>query len=97
MPLQVRGVDVEGQEFEEFSEALDVSRRGLSFLTRRQLPLFASVTLVIPGRGQAKPGEGPSDFFATAAVVRVQKEGDLYRVALRFVGATLPVYSAENV
>lgn len=72
-----------------------MSRRGLSFLTKRELPLFATVTVVIPGRGPARPAEGPTDFFTIASVVRVQKEIETYRVGLRFVGATLPMYSAE--
>jgi len=74
VPIQVHGVDAEGEEFEESIEAMEVSRRGLSFLTKRNLALFASLTVVIPGRGPTIPGEGPSDFFAPASVVRVIKE-----------------------
>jgi hypothetical protein len=97
VPIQVRGVDGHGQEYEEFTEALEVSRRGLSFSTQRELPLYASVTVVIPGRGPFLPDQGPSDFFANATVVRVKKEGELSRVSLRFIGATLPVYTSENI
>jgi hypothetical protein len=95
LPVQIRGVDAQGTEYEEMTEALDVSRRGVSILTRRPLELFASLTIVIPGRGPSRPGEGPTDFFTTATVVRVNKEDDMYRVGIRFVGATLPMYSAE--
>jgi hypothetical protein len=43
-----------------------------------------------------RPGQGPSDFFAEAAVVRTMHEREeLYRVGVRFMGATLPMYSAE--
>jgi hypothetical protein len=97
VPIEVRGVDGQGQQFEESTEALEVSRRGLSFATQRELPLYASLTVVIPGRGPTRPGEGPTDFFATATVVRVKKEGETSRVSLRFVGATLPVYTSENI
>jgi hypothetical protein len=90
-------VDAQGESCEEFTEAIEVSRRGLSFVTRRDLPEFASLTVVLPGRGPTRPGEGPADFFAEAAVVRVHKEGDLNRVSIRFVGATLLTYAAENV
>ena len=96
VPINVRGVDAQGQAFEESTEALDVSRRGLSFLTSRDLPTFATLTVVIPGRGPSRPGEGPTDFFSNAAVVRVQKEGEMTRVSIRFVGATLAVYTAET-
>lgn len=96
IPVQVRGTDARGDSFEESAEALDVSRRGLSILTRREIPLFANLTVTIPGRGPMRPGEGPSDFFSQATVVRVVKEGDLNRVGIRFVGATLPMYTAET-
>jgi len=96
VPIQIRGVDARGEAFEEFTEALEVSRRGLSLLTKRDLPLSTSLTVVIPGRGPGRPGEGPTDFFSTAAVVRVEKEGEMNRVSIRFVGATLSTYTAET-
>lgn len=96
IPLQIRGIDAHGVDFEESTEAVQVSRRGLSFLTRRELQPLAVVTLLIPGRGPNRPGEGSTDFFTTAAVVRVIPEAGLYRVSLRFIGATLTMYSAET-
>lgn len=96
VPVEIRGEDAHGESFEESTEALDVSRRGLAVLTRRDLPLHTTLTVVIPGRGPYRPGEGPTDFFATAAVVRVNKEGEMNRVAIRFVGATLATYTAET-
>jgi hypothetical protein len=96
VPVQIRGVDAGGEAFEESTEALEVSRRGLSLLTKRDLPLYSSLTVVLPGRGPSRPGEGPTDFFSTAAVVRVEKEGELNRVSIRFVGATLSTYTAES-
>jgi hypothetical protein len=96
VPVEIRGVDAQGEAFEEFTEAQDVSRRGLSVLTKRDLPLHTSLTVLLPGRGPVRPGEGPTDFFASAAVVRVEKEGEMNRVAIRFVGATLATYTAES-
>jgi hypothetical protein len=96
IPIRVRGVDTHGNEFDDFTTALEVSRRGLSFLTRHEPAVLATLTVVIPGRGPMRPGQGPSDFFAEAAVVRtVHEKEELYRVGVRFVGATLPMYSAE--
>ena len=98
IPIHVRGVDAQGREFEDSNVAVEVSRRGLSFLTKYELPVFASLSVVIPGRGPVIPGEGPTDFFAEATVVRSTLEGDnLYRVGLRFMGATLPMYSSESL
>jgi hypothetical protein len=96
IPIRVRGVDAHGAEFEESTETVEVSRRGLSFLTRRELKPLATVTVVIPGRRPYGVGEEPTDFFSTAAVVRILTEADSYRVSLRFIGATLTTYSAET-
>jgi hypothetical protein len=96
IPIRVCGVDAQGTEFEESTVTVEVSRRGLSFLTERELKPLATVTVVIPGRGPRHPGEGPPDFFSTAAVVRILKEAESYRVSLRFIGATLTTYSAET-
>ena len=97
IPIQVHGVDAAGMEFEEATNALEVSRRGLSFLTKHELANFATLSVVIPGRGPVRPGEGPSDFFTEAAVVRTVKEDEeSFRVGVRFMGATLPMYSSES-
>ena len=96
IPIRVRGVDAQGTEFEVSTETVEVSRRGLSFLTELELKTPGTVTVVIPGRGPRHAGEGPTDFFSTAAVLSVLKEADSYRVILRFIGATLTTYSAET-
>ena len=97
VPVQIKGVDARGEAFEEFTEAIEVSRRGLSLLTRRELAVYTALTVVLPGRGPTRPGEGPADFFAEASVVRVSKEGEMNVVSIRFVGATLLTYTPETV
>jgi PilZ domain len=96
IPVQIGGVDAKGENFEEWFDAEEVSRRGVSVLTKRDLPVFTSLKVTIPGRGPTRPGEGPTDFYAEASVVRVKKEGELNRVSIRFMGATLAVYTAES-
>jgi hypothetical protein len=96
VPVEIRGEDAQGEAFEESTEALDVSRRGLAVLTKRDVPVNSTLSVLLPGRGPSRPGEGPTDFFATAAVVRVEKEGEMNRVAIRFMGATLATYTAET-
>jgi PilZ domain-containing protein len=96
IPVHLRGTDARGEIFEETLEAQNVSRRGLSVLTRRDLAISSTLSVVLPGRGHFQPGQGPSDFLVNATVVRVEKSGDLNRIALRFVGATLATYSAET-
>ena len=98
IPIRVQGMDVAGQEYNDSTTALEVSRRGLSFLTKHNLAIFATLTVVIPGRGPARPNEGPTDFFAEATVVRcVKEDGEFYCVGVRFRGATLPMYSSEGI
>jgi hypothetical protein len=95
--IQIQGVDSTGQAYYDSATALEVSRRGLSFLTRRELALFATLIIVIPGRGPMRPAERPADFFTEAAVVRSSKEDEGFnRIGVRFIGATLPMYSAEG-
>ena len=98
IPIEVKGLDALGVEYDDSTTALEVSRRGLSFLSKRDLAVFAALTIVIPGRGPTRPGQGASDFFTEAAVVRTTKVDEgFYRVSVRFIGATLPMYSAERV
>ena len=97
IPIQVRGLDTMGEEYDDSTTALEVSRRGLSFLTKRELAVFATLTVVIPGRGPLRSDEGPTDFFTEATVVRnVKEDEESYRVSVRFMGATLPMYSSEG-
>jgi hypothetical protein len=96
LPLRVRGVDAEGEEFEETTETLDVSRRGLSFLTRRDLPLLSVLTILIPNRSSAKAGKESGEFFSAASVVEVQKQEEGNRAGVRFMGASLNMYSPET-
>ena len=98
VPIQVRGLDAAGDEYEDSTSALEVSRRGLSFLTKRELSIFAMLTIVIPGRGPVRPEEGPTDFFTEATIVRsVKEDEEFFRISVRFMGATLPMYSAEGI
>lgn len=96
IPIQIRGTDARGDEFEEWCDAEEVSRRGLSVKTRRELPVDTNLSVTIPGRGPVRAGEGATDFFSEASVVRVLKEGEMNRISVRFVGATLAIYTAES-
>jgi PilZ domain len=94
--LRVRGVDTRGEEFEELTEAADISRRGLCFITQHDLPLNSKVSILIPRLGSGSGGTGTGDFYSSAAVVSVSKDENCNRIGIRFVGATLPIYTAEN-
>ena len=52
--------------------------------------------MVIPGRGPTRAQEGPTDFFSSAAIVRVVPEGEIKRVSLRFIGSTLMTFVSEG-
>jgi len=58
IPVRLSGTDARGEIFEETLEAQDVSRRGLSVLTRRDLAVSSTISIVIPGRGRFQPGQG---------------------------------------
>lgn len=97
IPIYVRGLDAAGNEYDHATHAVEVSRRGLSFLTPCCLAVFAPLTIIIPGRGPVRDSEGATDFFVEATVVRCVKEDkDSYRIGVRFRGATLPMYSSER-
>lgn len=97
LAIRVQGVDSAGEAYNDDVTALEVSRRGLSFLTPRELALFTIVTIIIAGRGPARAGQGPTDFFTEAAVVRCSKDQEgVNRVGVRFLGASLPMYSPEG-
>lgn len=99
IPIQVRGLDAAGMAYDESTTAVEVSRRGLSFLTRHELAPSATLTVVIPGRGPSRSDdEGPADFFAQATVTHsVKEDHERYFVGVRFVGATFPMYSPESI
>jgi hypothetical protein len=95
--IRVHGVDSAGHTYDDFTTALEVSRRGLSFLTKHKLEVPANLTVLIPGRGPVRAGDGPTDFFTEATVVRSIKEDEnFFRVAVRFMGATLTMYCSEG-
>ena len=94
--MEIRGTDEAGEEFQEFVTALEVSRRGASFLTPLNLAVLSELTVAIPGRGPTRAEEGPTDFFSSAAIVRVVPEGEMKRVSLRFIGSTLMTFVSEG-
>jgi hypothetical protein len=98
IPIHVKGVDSLGLAFDDAASALEVSRRGLSFLSKHDMSVFAMLTIIIPGRGPVRPNVGATDFFTEATVVRsVKVDEEFYRISVRFMGATLPMYSAEAI
>jgi len=96
--IRVQGLTSSGHAYDDATTAVDVSRRGLSFLTKHSLAVFAALTVIIPGRGPMRHPEGATDFFTEAVVVRsIKDDQGFYRVGIRFMGATLPMYSAEGL
>ena len=96
VPVRVRGVDTDGDVFEESTEALEVSRRGFSILTKRDLHVSAPLIVVFPGRGPGRTGRKAADFLTGASVMRIRRDGRKNLVSVRFVGATLPTYTSED-
>lgn len=96
VPVRIRGLDAEGESFEELTQATNISRRGLCLLTRRAIRLHSQLTVVFPGLGPPREGRGPTDLFARAIAVSIRKDGKTRRVGMRLIGATLTIYSSEG-
>jgi hypothetical protein len=88
-PVRIQGADARGVNFDEPVRTINVSEQGMALLTQRDLPRSAILTVSIPGRGATRPRGGRADFLAQAIVAYVLPEGDLNRVGLRFICATL--------
>ena len=58
IPLEIDGTDENGESFKESVTALEVSRRGTSFLTGRSYGEESQVSVTIPGRGPFRPQRG---------------------------------------
>ena len=85
----IKGADAHGVGFHERVRSVDASQHGIALLTQRDLSHSAILTVNIPGLGSRRADGGRADFRAQALVAYVLPEGDLNRVGLRFIGATL--------
>lgn len=85
--IRVQGPCSSRHAYDDAATTVEVSLRGLSFLTRHSLALFPALTIIIPGRGPMRSHEGATDFFAQAVVVRSAENADdeLHCVGVRFM------------
>lgn len=87
--VRIKGADARGLAFEEWVKTLNVSEQGLALLTGRDLAHSSHLTVCVPRRGTRSAGGRHRDFVAQAIVAYVLPDGELYRVGLRFIAATL--------
>lgn len=87
--IRIKGADSRGVAFDERVQTVNLSEHGLALLIRRDLAHSPQLTVSIPCRGVSRPRGGRADFVAHAIVAYVLPEGDLNRVGLRFIAATL--------
>ena len=73
LPIQVRGTDAEGAEFEERTSSENLCRGGVAFVTRRKIGHGASLEIRIP---LPAPGGTSEDEFSTVGRVVHVKTAD---------------------
>ena len=61
VPIQARGSNAKGAQFEESAKPLEVGWRSLSFVTHHALSLFPPPTVVVPGRDPVRRSAKNSD------------------------------------
>ena len=61
VPIQARGSNAKGAQFQESREPLEVGRRSLSFVKHHELSLFPTPTVVVPGRAPTRRSAKNSD------------------------------------
>jgi c-di-GMP-binding flagellar brake protein YcgR len=66
LPIQVRGTDAEGAEFEERTSSENLCRGGVAFVTRRKIGHGANLEIRIP---LPAPGGTSEDEFSTVGRV----------------------------
>lgn len=87
--VRIKGADARGLAFQEWAKTLNISKQGLALVTARDLAHSSHLTVCIPRKGLRHPRGDRADFVAQAIVSYVLPDGELNRVGLRFVAATL--------
>ncbi len=89
LPVEVRGEDIGGASFTEFTRSVNVSGGGICFESHRQIAIGARLALVIELPASLRRHFGDKDVYRARAVVcRVERfEGEgVSRVGARFLG-----------
>ena len=91
LPLNVRGTDSNGVEFDDSTDSYNLSRGGASFSTRRPLETGQTLDLSIPRPGETSP------FETRGKVSRIIETGQhRWEVAVKFTGPRFQTYQSET-
>lgn len=71
LPLEIRGTDGAGKPFLENTQSVNVSRRGVAFMLRRDIDRGANIEIRIPA-ARTIPGKEAEDFSTVGRVVHVK-------------------------
>jgi PilZ domain len=91
IPVFVRGIDEKGNEFVEFTTAININAGGMLLLSRRVLPPGSELTLEIPTPTPFYQPPGRPTKNALPARVLYMRDSDEYHLcALEFTSPLLP-------
>ena len=94
MTALVKGVDRAGQPFDISTSSENISRGGLSLVTKRDVAEGTELDITI-----TRPPLGPREqapFFTTGKVVRVIKQDDEFLLAVQFTGPQFRTFVKES-
>lgn len=94
MQALIKGKDRFGQPFDERTSSENISRGGLMFLTKRELPDGAELDITIPRPPIGRREQAP--FFTTGKVIRAIREGEEFRIAVQFTGPQFRTFVKEE-
>jgi hypothetical protein len=95
MNALIRGVDGSGLPFDESTSSQNISRGGLMFSTKRELPVGTELDITIPRPPLGRREQAP--FLTTGIVVRIiPGEEESHLVAVQFTGPHFRTYVGET-
>jgi len=98
LPVRVRGINMQGVQFEEMTHSIDVSSGGALILLKQPLSKGMDLELSLPmPPGARKAGSSRSVYHTAAKVIRIhpaETTGD-FRIAVRFHNAHAKKYHLE--
>ena len=98
LPVKVRGINIQGVQFEEMTHSIDVSSGGALILLKQPLSKGMDLELSLPmPPGVRKAGSSRSVYHTAAKVIRThpaETAGD-FRIAVRFHNAHAKKYHLE--
>ena len=98
LPVKVRGINTQGERFEEMTHSVDVSSGGALILLKQAVGKGVGLELSLPTPpGMRKAGCSHSVYHTMAKVIRITpgEMNGLSRIAVRFCNSPIKKYYRE--